>query len=412
MRSTEVVAPNGATERATRLRIGILSELYHFYMNPIMRLRGRGLEARTLPALPPEDSAAELLARFRPMWQSSRPLATGNGTALRRVVVRLLAPRVFLVGAWQLTDAACNFSQPLIIAVLVRDLRIGTFENLGWDFALVVLLACAAMGAAVSLQQVLWGGARVGMRAKIALSAAVYSQTLMLDNDALLQTSAGAATNLVAIDVTRLELGFTFVHMLWYAPLCVVILGVMLWLEVGAAAFPGLGFLVVLFVVQRVVGSRIARLRLRIVAETDRRVKLMHDVLQGFEALKAHAWEEALARRVHELRAAEARLIWRSLALLSTLEALIFFAPGVATFSILLTRYALGRAGGHSALEIEQEIEIEQAYAVLGLCNVLVKQFNVFPRAAKSFEEALVSFRRVERFLLLSSLPDCVRTPR
>ena len=46
-------------------------------------------------------------------------------------------------------------------------------------------------------------------------------------------------------------------------------------------------------------------------------------------------------------------------------------------------------------------MEIEEAYAVLGLCNVLVKQFNVFPRATKSFDEALVSFRRVERFLLL-----------
>ena len=46
-------------------------------------------------------------------------------------------------------------------------------------------------------------------------------------------------------------------------------------------------------------------------------------------------------------------------------------------------------------------LSIEEAYLVLGLCNVLVKQFNVFPRAVKSFDEALVSFRRVERFLLL-----------
>ena len=77
------------------------------------------------------------------------------------------------------------------------------------------------------------------------------------------------------------------------------------------------------------------------------------------------------------------------------MEALIFFAPGVATFLVLVTRDALDRAEGGDGLEIEE------AYAVLGLCNVLVKQFNIFPRATKSFDEALVSFRRVERFLLL-----------
>ena len=79
----------------------------------------------------------------------------------------------------------------------------------------------------------------------------------------------------------------------------------------------------------------------------------------------------------------------------STMEALIFFAPGVATFLVLVTRDALDRAEGGDGLEIEE------AYAVLGLCNVLVKQFNVFPRATKAFDEAIVSFRRVERFLLL-----------
>ena len=49
------------------------------------------------------------------------------------------------------------------------------------------------------------------------------------------------------------------------------------------------------------------------------------------------------------------------------MEALIFFAPGVATFLVLVTREAIDSAEGGDGLEIEQ------AYAVLGLCNVLSK---------------------------------------
>ena len=41
------------------------------------------------------------------------------------------------------------------------------------------------------------------------------------------------------------------------------------------------------------------------------------------------------------------------------------------------------------------------ADAVLGLCALLIKQFNVFPRATKAFDEAFISFRRIERFLRL-----------
>ena len=202
--------------RGHRLRISVISELYHTWMNPVMRAEGC-LDASSLPLLPPEDSATELLTRFRRLWTSSLGQATGDGRTVRRVVVRLLLPRFGLVGLWNVLDACCNFVQPIIIATLVRDLRLGSADRLGWDFALVGLLTLTSLGGAVSIQQVLWGGARMGMRAKLALSSAVYAKTLSLGNAALLSTSAGSATNLVGIDVFRLEQSFTFFHLLWYA---------------------------------------------------------------------------------------------------------------------------------------------------------------------------------------------------
>ena len=75
----------------------------------------------------------------------------------------------------------------------------------------------------------------------------------------------------------------------------VVLLGLVLGLYVaGVATLPGLAFLVAIFHLQRRVGGKIAALRSRIVAQTDRRVQLMHDVLAGSETLKVNAWGEAL----------------------------------------------------------------------------------------------------------------------
>ena len=200
--------------RGHRLQISLISELYHTWMTAVMRAEG-SLDASSLPLLPPEDSAAFLLDRFRKLWMGRMGQATGDGRTLRRVVYRLLQPRFGLVGLWNVLDACSHFAQPIIIATLVRDLRLRSDDRLGWDFALVGLLALTSLGGAVSIQQVLWGGARMGMRAKLALSSAVYAKTLSLGNAALLATSAGSAANLVGIDVFRLEQGFTFFHLLW-----------------------------------------------------------------------------------------------------------------------------------------------------------------------------------------------------
>ena len=366
-------------------------------MTPVMRLRGR-VSAATLPRLPPEDSAPELLEQFELLWAKRHQVKapSGDGKALGVTCSKLLYPRFQLSGLWNVLDAASNFSQPFIVATLVRDLRLADPATLGFDYGLVVLLTLSTFLSAAAIQQVLWNGARVGLRAKIALSAAVYSKTLALGNSALLKTSAGQATNIVATDVQRLEMSYTMFHMLWLAPTNIVILGVILGVHlVGVACLPAMGFLVFLFGLQKIAASRLARLRSVIAKRTDTRVKCMHDVLAGCESLKVTASEDALARRVRALRAREESIIWRSLAMLSCMEAFIFFAPGVATFLVLITHASI------HADSPEKRLQIEEAYAVLGFVNVLVKTFNTFPRAAKGFDEARISFRRIERFLLL-----------
>ena len=169
-----------------------------------MRKRGK-IDADSLPLLPLEDSAAPLLARFEALWAHHALQTTADGHALRWTVLRVLSPRFPLIGCWVFLDAAANFSQPFIIAALVRNLRLGSTTTFGTDAALVVLIAFNSMLGAATQQQVLWMGARVGMRAKITLSAAIYKKTLRLSNAAASTTNAGQATNLVAIDASRLE---------------------------------------------------------------------------------------------------------------------------------------------------------------------------------------------------------------
>ena len=280
-----------------RLRIGIISEVWHCWMTPVMNLRGN-ISTCNLPKLPPEDSAPELLARFEELWarHQKRKTVTGTGQVLQATCLHLLFPRFQLAGLWNVVDAIANFSQPFIVSALVRDLRLAIFDDIALDYAYAALLTITVFIAAASIQQVLWLGGRVGLRCKIALSAAVYTKSLRLGNAALLRTSAGEATNLVAIDCNRLEMSFSFFHMLWLAPANLVILGLILGTRlVGLACVPALAFLVLLFVIQKLVGGRIARMRSVIAKRTDLRVKCMYDVLAGAENT---LWSQSAQRSV------------------------------------------------------------------------------------------------------------------
>ena len=156
-----------------RLKIGLLSEIWHPWMTPASDAAERGrVSAATLPRLPPEDSAPELLEQFELLWAKRHQVKapSGDGKALGVTCSKLLYPRFQLSGLWNVLDEASNFSQPFIVATLVRDLRLADPATLGFDYGLVVLLTLSTFLSAAAIQQVLWNGARVGLRAKIALS--------------------------------------------------------------------------------------------------------------------------------------------------------------------------------------------------------------------------------------------------
>lgn len=272
----------------------------------------------------------------------------------------------------------------------MRDLRTDDPRSIGRRFGYIVALGVLCLVNTAALQQVLWNGSRCGMRAKIGLAAAVYDKMMRLElgvtsswssaevrarepplclggtSQPILSAQLGVrqlpsrphhatsaaqclarvaipteqVSNVIAIDLLRLELAAMFGHFIWSTPLCLVMCATLAWLAIGISALPGIVFLVILIVVQWSLGWPIARLRNRVARATDDRVKLMQDVLLGSAALKVNAWEEALEARLRKLRAIEHKDIAGSLHILTCIEAAIFFAPGLATFaSILSYRY-------------------------------------------------------------------------
>jgi len=119
----------------------------------------------------------------------------------------------------------------------------------------------------------------------------------------LLKFSTGHVIDLISNDVQRLEDdavslffsgGFTFLE------LSAVTL--LLWYLIGWQALVGVVFLCFLVPYFAALSTAGAKLRLRIAAESDRRISLMNQVVSGIRAIKTHAWEDEYREKIKSVR--------------------------------------------------------------------------------------------------------------
>lgn len=86
----------------------------------------------------------------------------------------------------------------------------------------------------------------IGLKLRVAVCSLIYRKALRLSQTALGETSPGKMVNLLTNDVNRFHWAIFFVNSLWVSPLLTVIVGVLLWFEVG---IPGLIGIAVVFAV-------------------------------------------------------------------------------------------------------------------------------------------------------------------
>lgn len=75
-------------------------------------------------------------------------------------------------------------------------------------------------------------------------------QALKLSHSALGQTAPGKVVNLLSNDVNRFELVSLLINALWTAPTLTIIIGILLWLEIGWAGVVGIAIVFVVVPIQ------------------------------------------------------------------------------------------------------------------------------------------------------------------
>nr|UEO57356.1 ABCC2 [Conogethes punctiferalis] len=239
---------------------------------------------------------------------------------------------------------------------------------------------------------------KFSMKVKVASSAILYRKLLRLNQVSIGEVAGGKLVNLLSNDIARFEYAFMFLHYLWVIPIQTAVVLYFLYTVGGFAPFVGLfGVILLIFPIQAMLTKVTASVRRQVAMRTDKRIKLMSEIINGIQVIKMYAWEKPFQLVVKAARAYEISALRKSIFIRSVFLGFMLFTERSILFVTILT-LILWNQDMVSATTI---YPIQQFLSAIQL-NITM----ILPLAIASLSEMFVSIDRIQSFLVMDERED------
>eukprot|EP01133_Synstelium_polycarpum_P004374 gene4374-5117_t len=295
---------------------------------------------------------------------------------------------------------ACQFAGPLLLQRMVLFIvesrqATGPHPNphLGYYYAIGLFLF--AMLGSLSFYSSNLIASRTGTYIRSTIACDVYKKALRLSNSSRAKTSVGEIVNLMSNDAQRVVEVFMMLNTAIFAPVQIVVAMIFLYTTIGWASFAGLGFMVLIFPVNGWVTTKgLGETRRAITKFTDRRLKMVNEILSSIKIVKLYAWETAFSNRLNQVREQELSQLYRFAYIRAFLLLIITSVPTLVSVIVFSTYYAYYRT-----------LEADKLFAALAYLNILKVPLGMLPIIAAMMVQTQVSIKRVTEFLVLPEIP-------
>jgi ATP-binding cassette subfamily C (CFTR/MRP) protein 4 len=283
----------------------IISYLTFLYMFPIF-LRGfkSGLTEDDLFRPLDEHKSSILGEKLETIWKEEHRKHRHLG--LYNALCKLFALNFLLLGVVRLVDE--------IMLVVVMPIAIGNlvtyFEKDQTQITTTeayvyggVIVFCR-FADAVMAHGTMMGLVHIAMKMRVACSSLIYRKTLRLSRTALAATTVGHVVNLLSNDVNKFDQGFVLANFAWIAPIQAAVGTYLLYNEIGVCAIFGMALLLSFIPLQAWFGKKCSSLRMKIAVKTDKRVRLMNELISGMQVIKMYCWEKPFGQLISLVRRA------------------------------------------------------------------------------------------------------------
>lgn len=195
---------------------------------------------------------------------------------------------------------------------LWRAHKAGQFDQIppvGRGIGLAIALLAMQVLSSIFQNHFFYRSTTTGVLLRGGLITAIYDRSLRLTTRARTTLTNGKLVNHISTDVSRIDFCCGFFHIALTAPIQTIICLILLILNLGPSALAGFAFFVLCTPVQTSVMKQLMIVRQKSMAWTDRRAKLLQELLGGMKIIKFFAWEIPYLKRIGEYRSNEIRFV-------------------------------------------------------------------------------------------------------
>eukprot|EP00850_Spirogloea_muscicola_P009079 SM000050S17004 [mRNA] locus=s50:312640:321290:- [translate_table: standard] len=365
-----------------------ISRVFFSYATSLIRLGNRKvLMIEDLWAVSKQDRAEVVAARFDEAWAFEEKK---DKPSLARALFRAFGKTFIFGGLVKLVYDVLQFSSPVILREILKYLK-QRHRPFSTGAGLSLLLLLSSVVQSIFVHNYFQIVMRVGLHIRTAIISRVYRKALNLSLLAKQDTSTGEIVNLQSNDAEKLCNLVTYLHVFWSGPLQILgAMGLLFYVIGVIPALAGLVVMVLLLPFNAILLRFLTKVRKRLIAATDQRVKLVTEVINGIKAIKLYAWEEPFRQRIEGLRSKEVTEIRTTIIYGSVEEFIFVVCPTLVAVSSLATYTTLGHA-----------LDPNVAFPALALFNILRFPLLMIPWQLNSVIQARVSVGRLEKFLKL-----------
>ncbi|GJE96593.1 ABC transporter [Phanerochaete sordida] len=244
-------------------------------------------------------------------------------------------------GVMKVSGDVATILTPLVVKALInfatnsysayKEGRTDEAPPIGTGIGLAFALLFMQLFSSLCQHHFFYRSTSTGVLVRGGLITAIYARALRLTSRARTTLTNGKLVNHISTDVSRVDFCCGFFHLAWIAPVQMAVCLVLLLVNLGPSALAGFAFFVLCTPVQTRVMRRLMGLRQKSMAWTDRRAKLLQELLGGMKIIKYFAWEVPYLRRIGEFRTKELRYIRSLLMIRSANNAVAISLPVLAS---------------------------------------------------------------------------------
>ncbi|KAG8685393.1 hypothetical protein FRC08_013130, partial [Ceratobasidium sp. 394] len=244
--------------------------------------KGEGAETKS----PPVTEQAWIPLRNHPnKWDQS----------LVRAINRAFFWRFWTAGLFKAVADTLNATTPIVTRLLLTYLGEAYYyarvpgapkpRGAGYGFGLAIAVAGMQEVSSLCQNQYFFRAMTTGFLIRTSVISTIFRKSLRLSGRSRTKHSTGQITTMISADCTRLDFASGFFHVIWTGPIEIIIGIALLIHNLGYSALVGLGVLIFGIPVQAVIVSRMIEARRATVQLTDKRVRLLQEILQGIRLL-------------------------------------------------------------------------------------------------------------------------------